>query len=123
MVSSLRGLNLSDILIIKNWINYAFIIGDDSYKKLYSKNFPRYQGTRSQLAVEEYYKVAKKHGISLTQMSLAFVNMQPFVDSNIIGATKLDQLEENINSVHIELSDEMIADINAIHENNPSPAP
>ena len=58
-----------------------------------------------------------------TQMSLAFVNMQPFVDSNIIGATKLDQLEENINSVHIELSDEMIADINAIHENNPSPAP
>ena len=78
---------------------------------------------RSQLAVEEYYKVAQKHGISLTQMSLAFVNMQPFVDSNIIGATKLDQLEENINSVHIELSDEIIAEINAIHENNPSPAP
>ena len=39
MVSSLRGLNLSDILIIKNWLNYAFIIGDNSYKKLYSKNF------------------------------------------------------------------------------------
>ena len=56
-------------------------------------------------------------------MSLAFVNMQPFVHSNIIGATKLDQLEENIDSVHIELSDEIIADINAIHENNPSPAP
>ena len=49
--------------------------------------------------------------------------MQPFVDSNIIGATKLDQLEENINSVHIELSDEIIGEINAIHENNPSPAP
>ena len=96
---------------------------EGSRLKLYSKNFPRYQGTRSQLAVEEYYKVAQKHGLSLTQMSLAFVNMQPFVDSNIIGATKLDQLEENINSVHIELSDEMIADINAIHENNPSPAP
>ena len=96
---------------------------EGSRLKLYSKNFPRYQGTRSQLAVEEYYKVAQKHGISLTQMSLAFVNMQPFVDSNIIGATKLDQLEENINSVHIELSDEIIAEINAIHENNPSPAP
>ena len=39
MVNSLRGLNLSDILIIRNWLNYAFIIGDDSYKKLYSKNF------------------------------------------------------------------------------------
>ena len=96
---------------------------EGSRLKLYSKNFPRYQGTRSQLAVEEYYKVAQKHGISLTQMSLAFVNMQPFVDSNIIGATKIDQLEENINSVHIELSDEIIDEINAIHENNPSPAP
>ena len=96
---------------------------EGSRLKLYSKNFPRYQGTRSQLAVEEYHKVAQKHGLSLTQMSLAFVNMQPFVHSNIIGATKLDQLEENINSVHIELSEEMIADINNIHESNPSPAP
>jgi len=41
MVSSLRGLNLSDILIIRNWLNYAFIIGDDSYKKLYSKSFSK----------------------------------------------------------------------------------
>ena len=56
-------------------------------------------------------------------MSLAFVNMQPFVDSNIIGATKMDQLKENIDSIHLELSEEVINDINAIHENNPSPAP
>ena len=96
---------------------------EGSRLKLYSKNFPRYQGTRSQLAVEEYYKVAQKHGISLAQMSLAFVNMQPFVDSNIIGATKMDQLKENIDSIHLELTEEVINDINAIHENNPSPAP
>ena len=96
---------------------------EGSRLKLYGKNFPRYQGTRSQLAVEEYYKIAQKHEISLTQMSLAFVNMQPFVDSNIIGATNMKQLEENINSVHIDLSNEIIKDINFIHENNPSPAP
>tara|TARA_B100000965_G_C19562660_1_gene745261 strand:- start:664 stop:1704 length:1041 start_codon:yes stop_codon:yes gene_type:complete len=96
---------------------------DGSRLKLFSKNFPRYQGTRSQLAVEEYNKVAEKHGISLTQMSLAFVNKQPFVDSNIIGATKMDQLEENINSINLELSEEIIKEINEIHENNPSPAP
>ena len=96
---------------------------EGSRLKLYGKNFPRYQGTRSQLAVEEYYKIAQKHEISLTQMSLAFVNMQPFVDSNIIGATNMKQLEENINSVHIDLTDEIIKDINLIHENNPSPAP
>tara|TARA_Y100001935_G_scaffold130646_1_gene108234 strand:+ start:179 stop:1219 length:1041 start_codon:yes stop_codon:yes gene_type:complete len=96
---------------------------EGSRLKLYNKNFPRYQGTRSQIAVENYYKVAQKHNISLTQMSLAFVNMQPFVDSNIIGATKMEQLVENINSVHLELSEEVINDINDIHENNPSPAP
>ena len=96
---------------------------EGSRLKLYGKNFPRYQGTRSQLAVEEYYKISQKYEISLTQMSLAFVNMQPFVDSNIIGATNIKQLEENINSVHINLSDEIIKEINSIHENNPSPAP
>ena len=57
--------------------------------------------------------------LAFTQMSLAFVNMQPFVDSNIIGATKMDQLKENIDSIHLELSEEVINDINAIHENKP----
>ena len=36
-LSSLKGINLSDILIMKNWINYADIIGDFSYKKIYDK--------------------------------------------------------------------------------------
>jgi len=91
--------------------------------QLFGNSFPRYQGTRSQLAVEEYFKIATKHNLSLTQMSLAFVNMQEFVTSNIIGATSLDQLEENIDSVNLELTEEVLADINKIHENNPSPAP
>jgi aryl-alcohol dehydrogenase-like predicted oxidoreductase len=56
-------------------------------------------------------------------MSLAFVNMQEFVTSNIIGATNLDQLKENIDSVNLELTEEVLEDINKIHENNPSPAP
>ena len=91
--------------------------------QLFGESFPRYQGTRSQLAVEEYFKIATKHDLSLTQMSLAFVNMQHFVTSNIIGATNLDQLKENIDSVNLELTDEVLDDINKIHENNPSPAP
>ena len=91
--------------------------------QLFGNSFPRYQGTRSQLAVEEYFKIATKHNLSLTQMSLAFVNMQEFVTSNIIGATTLDQLKENIDSVNLELTDEVLDDINKIHENNPSPAP
>ena len=91
--------------------------------QLFGDSFPRYQGTRSQLAVEEYFKIATKYDLSLTQMSLAFVNMQHFVTSNIIGATNLDQLKENIDSVNLELTDEVLDDINKIHENNPSPAP
>ena len=58
-----------------------------------------------------------------TELSLAFVNQQDFVTSNIIGATKMDQLKENINSVDIQLSKEIIDEINDVHENNPSPAP
>ena len=56
-------------------------------------------------------------------MSLAFVNAQPWkVISNIIGATTMEQ-KENIDSINLDLSDEVMKEINAIHENNPSPAP
>ena len=60
------------------------------------------------MAVEEYFKVAKKHKISLAQLSLAFVNQQPFVTSNIIGATTMKQLKEDKESINIELSQEII---------------
>ena len=56
-------------------------------------------------------------------MSLAFVNQQPFVTSNIIGATTMDQLKENIGSVEIKLSEEILKEINQVHENIPNPAP
>ena len=53
----------------------------------------------------------------------AFVNSRPFVTSNIIGATTMEQLKENIESINIELTDEMMDKINLIHNNNPNPAP
>ena len=56
-------------------------------------------------------------------MSLAFVNQLPFVTSNIIGATKMDQLKKNIDSINIELSDEILKEINAVHAEIPNPAP
>ena len=68
-------------------------------------------------------KLAEEHNMSLAQMSLAFVTQQPFVLSNIIGATNLEQLEENIDSIHVELSKELLAKINAIHARIPNPAP
>jgi aryl-alcohol dehydrogenase-like predicted oxidoreductase len=96
---------------------------EGSRLKLYGSSFPRYQGTRTSRAVEEYFLIAKKHNLSLTQMSLAFVNQQEFVTSNIIGATTLDQLKENIDSININLSAEVLEEINIIHNENPNPAP
>ncbi|BBI42476.1 hypothetical protein KPSA1B_101187 [Pseudomonas syringae pv. actinidiae] len=56
-------------------------------------------------------------------MALAYVTSRPFVTSNIIGATKLDQLEINLKSIDVTLSDEVIAAIEAIHTSQPNPAP
>ena len=96
---------------------------EGSRLKLFGDSFPRYQGTRTSKAVQEYFHIAKKHNLSLTQMSLAFVNQQEFVTSNIIGATTIDQLKENIESVNIVLDQEVFKEINAVHHENPNPAP
>ena len=96
---------------------------EGSRLKLFGNSFPRYQGTRTSKAVQEYFHIAKKHNLSLTQMSLAFVNQQEFVTSNIIGATTIDQLKENIDSVNIVLDQEVFKEINAVHHENPNPAP
>ena len=90
--------------------------------QLFGDYFPRYAGKSSNLPVEEYLKVAKKHKISLAQLSLAFINQQSFVTSNIIGATTMKQLEENIGSINIKLSSEIIDEINLVHKNNSNPA-
>jgi len=85
-------------------------------------NFSRYSSEQSAKAVIEYLKIAEKHGITLAQLSLAFVNQLPFVTSNIIGATKMSQLKENIDSINIDLSQEVIDEINAVHGLIPNPA-
>ncbi|MEW7280709.1 aldo/keto reductase [Aquimarina sp. 2201CG1-2-11] len=85
--------------------------------------FSRYHNDNSFKATRAYNEIAKKHGISLTQMALAFVNERPFVTSNIIGATSLAQLEENIGSIDITLSDTILKEIEAVHEQIPNPAP
>ena len=74
-------------------------------------------------AYDEYYKLAKENNITMVQLAQAFVNSRPFVTSNIIGATTMDQLKENIGSMNIKLSEEILEKINIIHNNNPNPAP
>ena len=98
------------------------IFPEKSRLKLFPR-MSRYSSQQSFSATEEYASIAEKYGINLAQLSLAFVNDRPFVTSNIIGATTMLQLEENINSVNIKLSDEIITEINSVHNRIPNPAP
>jgi aryl-alcohol dehydrogenase-like predicted oxidoreductase len=86
-------------------------------------NFSRYVGEVATQATQKYYELAQANDLSLAQMSLAFVNTRPFVTSNIIGATSVKQLKENIASIEVELSDEVLKGIEAIHNQIPNPAP
>lgn len=84
--------------------------------------FARYSSEQATKATEKYAALAKQHGLSLAQMSLAFVNQQPYLTGNIIGATKMEQLKENIDSINVVLSQEILDGINAIHNEIPNPA-
>lgn len=86
-------------------------------------NYSRYISEQSVAATQKYYELAQANDISLAQMSLAFVNTRPFITSNIIGATTIKQLEENIASIDIELSDDILKGIEEIHNQIPNPAP
>ena len=95
----------------------------NSRMDLFYDNYPRYHNERTYKAVDEYFNIAEKHKVSLTQLSQAFVNSRDFVTSNIIGATTMKQLKENIDSINISLNQKIIDEINLIHENIPNPAP
>ncbi len=90
---------------------------------LFPRFIARYMSKGSLNAVVEYQKIAKKHRLTLSELSLAFINQLPFVTSTIIGATKISQLKENINSINIDLSNEILTEIEAIHSLIPNPAP
>lgn len=85
--------------------------------------YSRYIGKTAAEATQRYYELAQANDLSLAQMSLAFVSQQPFVTSNIIGATSMRQLEENIGSIDVVLTDEILDDIKKIHNEIPNPAP
>jgi len=87
------------------------------------KGLARYSGEKSFEATERYAALAEEVGLSLTELSLAFVNDRSFVTSNIIGATTMEQLKENIATHQVKLSEEILKAIDAINEAIPNPAP
>jgi len=87
------------------------------------KGWERHGNPLALKAYEEYFKLAEKYDLTPTHLAHAFVNSRPFVTSNIIGATTMKQLKENIESVNIELSQEIMDQIDLIHNNIPNPSP
>lgn len=86
-------------------------------------NYKRYSSDTAVKATQKYYELAQEHNISLAQMALAYVNTRPFLTSNIIGATSMKQLKENIGSIDITLTSEIMEGIEKIHNEHPNPAP
>jgi len=95
---------------------------DNSRLKLFPA-YSRYNNVQAIKLTSAYADLAKKHGISLVQLSLAFVNQRPFVTSSIIGATSMAQLQENIGSINLSLSEEILKEIDQIQDLQPNPAP
>jgi len=83
---------------------------------------PRYQTEITEQAIDRYSQLAQDFSMTPAQLALGFVNTRPFVTSNIIGATTLAQLQENIDSIDVEISDELLEEINQIHTLCKNPA-
>ena len=87
------------------------------------ERFTRYNNPEAVTATQAYVDLAREHGLDPAQMALAYVNSRPFLTSNIIGATTMEQLESNLASVNIKLPEEVIDGIDAIHQRQPNPSP
>ncbi len=104
--------------------------------KYRNKNFPkgsrmerdfdfwtRYRKPNTEAAVELYFKICEKHNLNMTQMSIKFCEIQEFMTSVIIGATTMEQLKSDIESVNVNLSNDVIEEINQIQTIYPNPCP
>ena len=83
----------------------------------------RYNKPNTTQAVDAYYEISKKYNLNFAQMSLKFCEIQPFMTTVIIGATTMEQLQTNIESVNIKLTDEVINEINEVQKVYPNPCP
>ena len=86
-------------------------------------DYTRYSNPAAIAASEKYVALARRHQLDPARMALAYVHSRPFLTSTIIGATSMKQLECNIESINVKLSNEVLASIEAIHSEHPNPSP
>ena len=98
-------------------------IPKNSRMDLFFEFWPRYRTPNAEKVINEYFKISEKYNLNLAQMSLTFCEIQPFLTSVIIGATTMEQLKINIESVNVNLSEEIIKEINEVQKIYPNPCP
>ena len=96
---------------------------EGSRLKLFGNRYPRYRTPNSENAIKEYIKIANTYNLDPCQMAIKFCEIKPFVTSVLIGATKMDQLKLNIDSINIELNDKILEDINKVQLVYSNPCP
>ena len=84
--------------------------------------FGRYLNPQAMKAVDAFKALADKNGLSVSELSLAFVMSRPFVNTTIIGATKMSQLKENVESAYIELPEAFLQEIEDVFNQYPDAA-
>ena len=88
---------------------------------LWPSRFSRHHTERGEIAIEKYVNLANQYKIAPSTFANAFVNNRPFVTSNIIGATTMEQLKENIDSIDLLLNENILSEIENIHLTSPNP--
>jgi len=96
---------------------------ENSRQKLFGDYYTRYKKPNASIVIEKYFNIAKKFDLNFAQMCLKFCEIQPFMTSVIIGATTMEQLKINIESVNVKLNKEIIKDINSVHSIYTNPCP
>ena len=90
---------------------------------LHKNYFYRYTTEAATRAIQQYVDIAKEYHLDPVSMALAFVNHQPFVSSSIIGATTLEQLKQNCDSINTEIPEDAMKKIQQVHTMCPNPCP
>ena len=96
---------------------------ENSRQKLFAKYYTRYSNPDISPVIEKYYNIAKKFDLNFAQMSIKFCEIQKFLTSVIIGATTMEQLKINIESVSVNLKEEILKEINDVQIKYPNPCP
>ena len=96
---------------------------ENSRQKLFSDYYTRYKKPNASIVIEKYWEISKEHNLNFAQMAIKFCEIQKFLTSVIIGATSMEQLKIDIESVSVNLTDEILKKINDIHILYPNPCP